>query len=257
MSKNRQTAVPLKTTIWIGDLERAQKFADNFSKIRWERILNAFTRKVNPLPEEIFPKEYYYVTDQAEYATDVMFKNSAAIEGLFEKLLERSSRRFSPKDILRFVGKTFDGRFSGNQISSMKKRFWGARIKHWIKNNWIKMYNKSGSVLRVETVINDPKDFKVLRNGIRNGEEVYGWFPMAKGIKNLYRYVEISKAANRKYLDALSIEDNPAPASERLEKLTEPIVRKNMKYTGFNPLCCNTVELFKAVMNGDYIAFGF
>ena len=33
---------------WIGDLERAQKFADNFSKIRWERILNAFTRKVNP-----------------------------------------------------------------------------------------------------------------------------------------------------------------------------------------------------------------
>ena len=236
---------------WIENLERAQKFADKFSEIRWERILKAFTRKVNPLPEELFPGEYYYITDQAEYATDVMFKNSGAMECLFDKLLERSSRRFSPRDILRFVGKTFDGRFSGDQISSMKKRYWGARIKHWIKNNWIKMYNKSGSVLRIETVINDPKDFKCFVKGYAMEKKYMVGFPMAKGIKNLYRYVEISKAANGKYLDALSIEDNPAPASESLQKLTETVVRKNKKYTGFNVLCGSTV------MNGDYIAFGF
>jgi hypothetical protein len=32
----------------------------------------------------------------------------------------------------------------------------GGRVKHRVKRNWIRMYNKEGSVLRVETVINQP-----------------------------------------------------------------------------------------------------
>jgi hypothetical protein len=44
-----------------------------------------------------------------------------------------------------------------------------------------------GSVLRVETVVNDPYSFKILRHGRRGGDAVYGWFPMAKGVANLYR----------------------------------------------------------------------
>jgi hypothetical protein len=37
------------------------------------------------------------------------------------------------------------------------------RIKHRVKRNWIKMYDK-WSVLRVETVINNPQEFRVLRS---------------------------------------------------------------------------------------------
>ena len=31
------------------------------------------------------------------------------------------------------------------------------RIKHRMKNNWLKMYDKFGLVLRIETVINNPQ----------------------------------------------------------------------------------------------------
>ena len=68
----------------------------------------------------------------------------------------------------------------------------------------MKMYDKHGCVLRVETTINRPYEFKVRRRGIRKGKSVIDWFPMAKGVANLYRYAEISRAANRRYLDALA-----------------------------------------------------
>ena len=242
---------------WISDVERAQKFSDEFQRIKWERVLPAFARRVNPLPEELFPQGYYWVVDQAEYATDVMFKNSALLEALYGKLLERSILRFGPKDVLTFLGKKFDGRFNGEQINSMKKRHAGARVKHWIKHNWMKMYNKFGSVLRVETVINDPYSFKILRNGKRNGDLIYGWFPMGKGVANLYRYAEICLAANGNYLDALSIEPDPRPARESLRMLSSPVVSKGHRYSSFNPVSDEDIRIFKTVMNGDYVAFGF
>ena len=119
------------------------------------------------------------------------------------------------------------------------------------------MYNKFGSVLRVETVINDPYSFKILRHGKRNGAQVYGWFPMAKGVANLYRYGEIGFAANHAYLDALAIVRDDRPAKESLQKLTEPIRRKGKSYGAFNPLRSEEIRLFRSVVNGNFIAFGF
>jgi len=44
-----------------------------------------------------------------------------------------------------------------------------------MKTNWIKMYDKHGCVLRVETVINDPYEFKVRRRAGRRGHRTLGW----------------------------------------------------------------------------------
>lgn len=241
----------------IGDFEEAQKLADRFPKLKWEKILQKFADMVNPLPKEKFPKNYFWVTDQAEYSTDIIFKNPARLEPLYEKLLEHSIRQFGPKDVLTFLGKKFDGRFTGDQINSMKKRYPGARVKHWVGGNWMKMYNKSGSVLRIETVINDPHSFRILRRGKRKGEIIYGWFPMAKGVANLYRYQEICTAANRNYLNALSEEADPRPARESLNRLTAPVTRKKHRYGGFNPVKEQDISIFKTVMSGDFVPFGF
>lgn len=56
------------------------------------------------------------------------------------------------------------------------------------------MYNKS-SVLRVETTINNPREFKVFGTvHHRDGTQSKVWKSMGKSICNLYRYVEVSKA---------------------------------------------------------------
>jgi len=62
----------------------------------------------------------------------------------------------APKDVLSFLGRKLHGSFTGEILNDCKRRWPGARVKHWMKANWIKMYDKHGCVLRVETVINDP-----------------------------------------------------------------------------------------------------
>ena len=68
------------------------------------------------------------------------------------------------------------------------------------------MYDKAGRVLRIETVINDPKEFFVHRPRLKNdGRKEVGWFEMSKGVANLYRYAQVSQRANDRYLEALRL----------------------------------------------------
>ena len=111
-------------------------------------------------------------------------------------------------------------------LTDCKKDRWpGARIKHRVKNNWLKMYDKFGQILRIETVINNPREFKVRRRKQRQGRWQMVWCPMNKGVCNFYRYREVALAANERYLEAMSVVDDPAPAYRQLKKLTEPVVR--------------------------------
>ena len=80
------------------------------------------------------------------------------------------------------------------------KRIPGARIKHRVKQNWLKMYDKASSILRLEMVINEPERFKVLKQVTRNGRKVMKWVDMRKGVAYLFRYRDVSLAANRRYL---------------------------------------------------------
>ena len=92
---------------------------------------------------------------------------------------------------------------------------------------------------------------------MRRGEKFYGWYPLAKGVSNLYRYGEIQLAANGNYLNALAVEPDSRPARESLSALTNPVARKGHRYGGFNPMKESDINLFKAVMDGSFIAFGF
>ena len=179
---------------------------------------------------------YYWVVDQAEYATDLIFTSREALAGLYPRLLDHAAVNFSAKDILTFLGDDFHPRFDGEVLTHCQKDRWpGARIKHRMKNNWLKMYDKFGLVLRIETVINNPREFRVRRLRTRAGRREMVWCPMNKGVINLYRYREVALAANERYLEALSVVDNPAPAYRQVEELTEPVVVSGRSHAGFNP----------------------
>jgi hypothetical protein len=242
----------------IDDARRAQRFADGFVRKNWPRVLTAFARKVNPLMRSLLRNmNYYWVTQQAEYATDVMFHKPAALAGLYDKLLKHATTCFSAEDVMTFLGRKLNGHFAGDVGNNCRRRWPGARVRHRMKENGIKMYDKHGCVLRVETTINRPSEFKVRRQGIRQGQPVMGWFPMAKGVANLYRYVEVSRTANRRYLDALSVVNDPTPAHQQIHALAKPVRRRERSYRGFNPAHADDIRLFAAVMRGEHLITGF
>jgi hypothetical protein len=242
----------------LSDPARAQQLADGFERENWPARLRALARGVLPLLHDVLKDlAYYWVVDQAEYATDLLFTGRPALAQLYPHLLDYALLHFAAKDLFTFLGRRLHARFDGQVLTQCRKdRLPGARIKHQVGRNWIKMYDKLGRVLRVETVINDPKPFKVRRRRLRQGRPVMVWCPMNKGVVNLYRYRQVALAANGRYLDALSVVGPTAPAQVPLHRLAQPTRRAGRCFAGFNPARPQDLALFAAVLDGAHLLRG-
>jgi hypothetical protein len=239
---------------------KVQRQADRFARLDWPKILNRYAHQVNPLlRKELARYRVRWVVDQAEFATDILFHSPAALTGLYQKLLQFATVTFTPKDILGFLGRQWHRRFDGDVQTEVKTdRLLGTRIKHRMTRNWLKMYDKFGLILRVETVINRPREFAVYRTRHhRDGTTSQGYFPMNKDVGSLVHFQEQALACNRRYLDALAVVDDPAPAYQELRQLTEAKTVAGRSSAGFNPARADDVRLFAAVLDGDHIARGF
>jgi hypothetical protein len=239
---------------------QSQRQADRFAHLDWNKILGRYGRRINPLLDrELACYRVRWIVDQAEFATDLLFKSPGVLTELYHKLLQFATLTFTPKDILGFLGRKWDRRFDGDVQTEVKAdRVLGTRIKHRMTKNWLKMYDKFGLILRVETVINRPREFSVYRTRQhRDGSTSAGWFPMNKNVGSLVHYQEQALACNRRYLDALAVVEDPAPAYRELRQLTEPKVVARRSLAGFNPARREDVRLFTAVLQGDHIARGF
>jgi hypothetical protein len=164
---------------------------------------------------------------------------------------------------MNFLGRDLRGNFRGELVTDLaqrelKGRLPGRRVKHRMKANWIKMYDKAGSILRIELVINQPEEFRVRRRVRRNGKRVTLWVPMRKGVAWLFRYCDVSRSCNQRYLNALAEVADPSAALRLLDKLT--LRRRNTKGRSvrpFNPLARADRDLFRALLAGEHFIHGF
>ena len=249
--------------LWVEEIERAQRVADRLAAVNWPLVLNRYARRINPLMGSLLGRmQYYWVTSQCEYATDVMFRSAAHLKALYPKLVSHSMQYFGAKDVMNFLGKKLVGQFRGEVVSDMtdrcKRRLPGTRVKHRAKMNWIKMYDKAGSVLRVETVINQPDVCKVRKRVRRGKKRVALWVPMREGVANLFGYRDVSLASNGRYLKALTVVDDPSTALKQINAITQ---RKRtpagQSVKAFNPLSSEDQRFFKALLSGANIINGF
>jgi hypothetical protein len=243
----------------LDDPDKAQRLADRFAKLSWPRILRRWLRCFNPLLRQRWLQgaSYYWVIDQAEYSTDLLFHSPQALEQLYPRLLDHATLHFGADDILTFLGRRLHPCFDGEVLTICKKdRRRGARIKHRVKNNWLKMYDKFGQILRIETVINQPREFRVRRWCTRRGQRQLLWKPMNKGVANFHRYQEVAQAANARYLDALAVVE-PLPArGHDLDRLSAPVRFRGRRRRGLNVLRPQEQELFRAALLGEHRLLG-
>jgi hypothetical protein len=246
--------------VQLDDPARAQKLADRFATLGWVTQLTKWAKRINPLLRQRWLRgmKYYWVTEQAEYATDVLFASRTKLRELYSRLLDYAVVNFSAQDIFSFLGRKLHGNFQGEVLTDLKRnRHPGARVKHRVKDNWLKMYDKFGLLLRVETVINQPREFRVRRRRERHGQKKMVWCPMNKGVINLPSYQRVARSANERYLNALSAVTDPAPSYRAVSRLVESKKVAGRSFAGFNPACTQDVQLFKAVLSGDHLLRGF
>jgi len=242
----------------LDDPHKTQQIADGFVGLAWPHRLDSWAAAINPLLKEEWLGSYYWVIEQAEYSTDLLFASREKLAGLYQRLLDHATLQFSAADILTFLGRKLHGNFLGEVLTDCKKdRAPGARVKHRVKENWLKMYDKFGQILRIETVINQPREFRVRRRRTRKGRQQMVWCPMNKGVANIYQYRRVAHAANERYLAALSVVDNPTPAYRQVEHLARPKVVAGRSYAGFNPAHREHADLFRALLDGKHLINGF
>lgn len=243
----------------IGNVQRAQQLMDRLTTRNWNRFLNAFAQKVNPWIEPgtgLDVRSYFWSTRQMEYATDIMFASADSLAELYPQLVRHAILQFSSEEIMRFLQRRTNQRFAGEVSSDVKRRVEGIRVKHRVEENSIKMYDKQGSVLRIETTINNPRRFRVRRKGWCKGKLVMKWLPLRRGIADIRRRAELSRAANARYLTGLSVVGLETPSYRLLDRVSQPVKTKR-QYRALRPISPEDASLFQVILHGEHSLQGF
>lgn len=256
--------------VWVEDVVKAQSLLDRQVKLDWTKELEQLLKQCHPTAASIarpLGLRYYWSVSESEYATDLLFRSSEALARLYPTLVHHAVSSFGSTDVMRFLGRKVPtqtgrvwGNFKGEIISDMKHRPEGIRVKHSLSGNSIKLYDKQGSVLRVETTLCRPQEFRVWRgpeSGGRTRSKAKAWRMLRRGVADMNRRAEVSRASNERYLSALASVSNTVPLFEWTQQVCSPIQRNGRRYRGLNPLGPEDRSLLEAVSRGEFSVNGF
>ena len=249
---------------WVEDLERAQQLLDEQWDTRWAVQLEELVQQNHPTHRDIcrpLALSYYWTACESEYATDVLFAQPQRLAALYPSLVHHGIKSFGSPDVLRFLGHKPPaqgvGKFTGELQSSLKRRPEGLRLKHFVNGNSLKLYDKQGRVLRVETTINHPEEFKVWRARENDPEQKLGWYELRRGVVDLPRRAQVSRAANERYLSALAAVSEKTPLSQAVQGLCQSLSKDGQRYRALNPWSEADGRLLAAVNRGEFAINGF
>lgn len=245
---------------WVRDVKHAQRLMDRFVKIAWPRRLDRIAKELNPAHPKIFhqsPMHYYWSVHQSEWATDVMFEDGMALAKIYPALTRHAISALSCPDVMRFLGRKVPALYQGEVVSDYKDRPEGVRVIHRVGVNSVKAYDKEGSILRVETTMNDPSDFKVFRQkeGDENGP--HEWRPLRKGVADIHRRAQVSDASNNRYLGALAAVDNETSLQELFRTVGRRTALNGRPVRALKLWIDEEVAFLKAVGAGEFVVNGF
>ena len=261
------------------DLAGAQRRLDAQVRCDWAAELTALVRPLR-LPHLIaesvgareFPLHSYWSLEESEWASDVVFRTPSALRALYPRLIHHGVEALSCAEVMRYLGKrpNRDGsiplRCADDVVTDLRpaaapvRRAEAVRLKHRVNGNWVKMYDKADTVLRVETVINDARDLRVYRH--KEGEAhpdttPRQWRALRKGVADVGRRAELSQQANARYLDALAAVDDATPVGRLVAPVCRRVRWKGRPARGLNPWAGEDAALLRAINRGEFAVTGF
>jgi len=75
---------------WLANYERAQQLLEAQLEVNWPDLLQGVAAELKPLHQDIFakfPAQYYWSAYQTEWATDVVFRDTEALQRLYPMLV--------------------------------------------------------------------------------------------------------------------------------------------------------------------------
>jgi hypothetical protein len=246
---------------YLSDYEKAQKIADSFSVKTLQNHLDYYAQLYCPAASQISHTGYHWSIRQSEYATDIVFKSKGVLAPLYDELLKTMMHTVTPDDVARFLGKKEVNSRNKQELETTHKKVIGEemrRIKHRMGETSVKMYDKFGLVLRIETTTYNTYNFTHYRSvEHRDGTKSSKLAPVKKSIYSLKPLAQIMLACNIRYLKYIAAFEIPMTGKKRLVKISKPTTLNGRNYKGFNFFNKNDEKLFKIITNGNFVLRGF
>ena len=192
----------------------------------------------------------------------MLFQDAPTLARWYRPFLHHRISTFKSVDVLRFLGHSVPAtgnvhaNFKGEVTSSLKQRPEGVRLRHTVNGNSVKVYDKQGSVLRVETTIVHPEHFRVYRPAEGDAQERLRWLRLRRGVADLWRRGQVSQPANRRYLEALASVTGKTPLREEALQVCRVCTVAGRRYRALNPWSPDDGALLEAVSRGEFTLAG-
>jgi hypothetical protein len=243
--------------VQIDDFDVAQKLADALPTRKLHRRLDRFARLYCPAIRH-FRSGFHWSIWEAEYATDIVFRRPDDLHELYESLIRTVVHTVKAEHISTFLGRKLTGNYQGEIGNDLNTRIRGTRIRHQMGPTTIKMYDKFARILRIETTTNDVSFFKHHRRvEHRDGTWEMKFAPVKKTIYSLPALRVLMNSANQRYLQFISIVDDPTSGIRNLDKISHRVSDGQRKYRGFNLFCGDDLQLFHVLLRGEFNISGF
>jgi hypothetical protein len=248
--------------VWVEDWPRAQRLLDAQVRTNWVKEFDALVGQVHPLhPGHLgrLPLKYNWTVHQSEWATDVAFSSRAVLEEWYERWVRHGFLNHSSRDVLRFLGRSrLDPKTLADIHADVRGFADSVRLKYYVNGNSLKLYDHL-NILRAETTINNPKEFRSYRAAVGNPGGPKDWRVLQRGVADLYRRAEVSQNGNERLFEALS----GVAATATLEELVAPWCRRvaepgpsGRRLRALNPLAAGDRALLVAVSDPKWLLNG-
>jgi hypothetical protein len=250
---------------WVEDFAAAQQLADAQGTTAWPSLLEGWLAQSNPLACSLLPcpVPYYWSLESAEYATDIAFGSAEDLARLYPLLVRQAITTLGGPDVLRFFGYRLRKDalprqdLAGEVTTKVKELVQGTCVKHQAVGNLLKMYDKFGRVLRIETLLRDLRAFKVYRTREGQAAGPKEYLRMRQGVADMHGRAEVSRRVNERYAAALAGVEVGVPLGELTKALGQRVRFKGRSVRALNPLAEADVALLEAVSRGEFVISGF
>ncbi|MCA8973377.1 MAG: hypothetical protein KDC98_01580 [Planctomycetes bacterium] len=158
---------------------------------------------------------------------------------------------------MRYLGKKLVASYRGEVVTNYKLRPEGICVRHAASGNSIKMYDKQGSVLRVETTTNRPAEFKSRRRADGKPDSERKLRPLRRGVADIKARVGVAAKANARYLDALATVDSDRKVHQVLAKVADRAEIGGRQVRALRPWANPDVDLLRVIGRGEFLTNGF
>jgi len=225
----------------VEDYEAAQRLLTSQLDTRWVETLSGFMPIVFPSMKNLLGNEmsYTWTLWQSEWAKDYIFHDPKVLTEQIKPILRHAFITGTSDRILRYMGhpvqKNGQPHWKADPELMSRVALYqdGARIRHWVDKNSLKLYNEQ-NVLRFEFTMNNPSRFRIHRTVEGSGIDTKKFLPMRKGIADINVRTQICSARIKNFTEQVATLEEDISVEDLISKVTQPIQSNGKRYRGLD-----------------------